>query len=63
MIPLLDYFLLWHKFHVPLIRVEDSAERAKEIWEVMSIEKDVGKKNIDITELEESIVITIDEEA
>ena len=41
----------------------DSAEQAKEIWEAMSIEKVVGKKNIDIRELEEGIVIAIDEEA
>ena len=41
----------------------DSAEQAKEIWEAMSLEEVVGKKNIDIRELEEGIVIAIDEEA
>lgn len=41
----------------------DSAEQAKEIGEAMSIEKVVGKKNIDIRELEEGIVIAIDKEA
>ena len=41
----------------------DSAEQAKEIWEAMSIEKVVGKKNIDIRELEEGIVVAIDKEA
>ena len=41
----------------------DSAEQAKEIWEAMSVEEVVGKKNIDIRELEEGIVIAIDEEA
>ncbi len=40
----------------------DSAEQAKKIWEAMSIEKVVGKKNIDIRELEEGIVIAIDKE-
>ena len=41
----------------------DSAEQVKEIWEAMSIEKVVGKKNIDISELEDGIAIAIDEEA
>ena len=41
----------------------DSAKQAKEIWEAMSLEEVVGKKNIDIRELEEGIVIAIDEEA
>ena len=40
----------------------DSAEQAKEIWKAMSIDKVVGKKNIDIGELEEGIAIAIDEE-
>lgn len=46
-----------------LNNMADSAEQAKEIWEAMSIEKVVGKKNIDIRELEEGIVIAIDKEA
>ncbi len=41
----------------------DSAEQAKEIWEAMSTEKVVGKKNIDIRELGDGIVVTIDDEA
>ena len=41
----------------------DSPEQAKEIWEAMSIEKVVGKKNVDIRELEEGVVIAIDKEA
>ena len=41
----------------------DSAEQANEILEAMSIEKVVGKKNIDIRELEEGIVIAIEKEA
>ena len=46
-----------------LNNMADSAEQAKEIWEARSIEKVVGKKNIDIRELEEGIVIAIDKEA
>ncbi|MBQ9665399.1 MAG: hypothetical protein IJV33_02870 [Bacteroidaceae bacterium] len=40
----------------------DSVGKAKEVWENLSIEKIVGKKNIDIGELEDGIVIAIDEE-
>ena len=40
----------------------DSAEKAKEVWGRMSIEKIVGKRNIDIGELEDGIVIAIDKE-
>ena len=40
----------------------DSAEKAKEIWEEMPMKEIVGKKNIDINELEDGIVIAIDEE-
>ena len=40
----------------------DSAENAKEIWEEMPMKEIVGKKNIDINELEDGIVIAIDEE-
>ena len=40
----------------------DSAEKAKDIWEKMPIKEIVGKKNIDIEELEDGIVIAIDED-
>ena len=39
----------------------DSAEQAKEIWEKMPMKEIVSKKNIDIEELEDGIVIAIDE--
>ena len=41
--------------------IADSVEEAKIIWEKMSIEQVVGKKIVDINELEDGIVITIDE--
>lgn len=40
----------------------DSAEKAKEIWEKMPLKEIVGKKNVDIEELEDGIVIAIDED-
>ena len=40
----------------------DSAEKAKEIWEKMPLKEIVGKKNIDINELEDGIVVAIDKE-
>jgi len=40
----------------------DSVEEAKIIWEKMSIEQVVGKKIVDINELEDGIVIAIDKE-
>lgn len=39
----------------------DSAKKAKEIWEKMSLEQIVGKKNINIKELEDGICVEIDE--
>lgn len=39
----------------------DSAEEAKEIWQEMPLKEIVGKKNIDIEELEDGIIIAIDE--
>jgi len=38
----------------------NTAEEAKEIWDKMSIEEIVGKKVIDLRELEEGVVIAID---
>lgn len=40
----------------------DSAEEAKEIWQKMSLEQIVGKRNVNIEELEEGICVEIDEE-
>ena len=40
----------------------DSEEEAKEIWEEMSLKEIVGKKNINIEELEDGTIIAIDEE-
>ena len=42
--------------------IADSVEEAKIIWEKMSIEQVVGKKIVDIIELEDGIVIAIDKE-
>jgi hypothetical protein len=42
--------------------IADSVEEAKIIWEKMSIEQIVGKKIVDINELEDGIVIAIDKE-
>lgn len=42
--------------------IADSVEEAKIIWEKMSIEQVVGKKIVDINELEDGIVIAIDKE-
>lgn len=39
----------------------DSAKKAKEIWQKMSLEQIVGKKNINIKELEDGICVEIDE--
>lgn len=40
----------------------DSADKAKEILEKMPMKEIVGKKKIDIDELEDGIVVAIDEE-
>ena len=42
--------------------IADSVEEAKLIWEKKSIEQVVGKKIVDINELEDGIVIAIDKE-
>lgn len=42
--------------------IADSVEEAKIIWEKMPIEQVVGKKIVDINELEDGIVIAIDKE-
>ncbi|GEM_PF-4999371 len=42
--------------------IADSVEEAKIIWEKKSIEQVVGKKIVDINELEDGIVIAIDKE-
>jgi hypothetical protein len=42
--------------------IADSVEEAIIIWEKMSIEQVVGKKIVDINELEDGIVIAIDKE-
>ena len=42
--------------------IADSVEEAKIIWEKMSIEQVVGKKIVDINELEDGIVIAVDKE-
>lgn len=38
-----------------------SSEEAKKIWEEMTLEQIVGKKNINIEELEDGVCIAIDE--
>ena len=42
--------------------IADSVEEAKIIWEKKSIEQVVGKKIVDINELEDGIVIAVDKE-
>lgn len=41
----------------------DSAEKAQEIWEEMSLKEVVGKEKIDIEDLEDGIIVAIDEES
>ena len=42
---------------------DDSAEKAQEIWEEMSLKEVVGKEKIDIEDLEDGIIVAIDEES